>query len=150
MKITKHLLFAFCAVLLCGGCSDEQASSPQVVPAAKLVPAKETYFGTYTGTLPGADCTGIETTLTLSEDSTFHLRLDGRLYSAMGAAGELFAVRRGLFERMENDTLLAVQSENGHRQYYRIEQGSLRHLDGDKNVITGAIADRYILTKKNR
>lgn len=33
-------------------------------------------------------------------------RLDWRLYSAMGAAGELFAVRRGLFERMENDTLL--------------------------------------------
>lgn len=50
----------------------------------------------------------------------------------------------------ENDTLLAVQSENGHRQYYRIEQGSLRHLDGDKNVITGAIADRYVLTKKDK
>lgn len=33
-------------------------------------------------------------------------RLDWRLYSAMGAAGELFSVRRGLFERMENDTLL--------------------------------------------
>lgn len=142
MKITKHLLFAFCAILLCGGCSDEQASSPQVVPAAKLVPAKETYFGTYTGTLPGADCPGIETTLTLSEDSTFHLRL-------------VYIDRETSFEEegrffQENDTLLAVQSENGHRQYYRIEQGSLRHLDGDKNVITGAIADRYILTKKNR
>lgn len=32
--------------------------------------------------------------------------LDSRLYSAMGAAGELFAVRRTLFEKMENDTLL--------------------------------------------
>lgn len=32
--------------------------------------------------------------------------LDGRLYSAMGAAGELFAVRTELFEKMENDTLL--------------------------------------------
>ena len=111
-------------------------------PAAKLVPAKETYFGTYTGTLPGADCPGIETTLTLSEDSTFHLRL-------------VYIDRETSFEEegrffQENDTLLAVQSENGQRQYYRIEQGSLRHLDGDKNVITGAIADRYILTKKNR
>ncbi len=142
MKITKHLLFAFCAVLLCGGCSDEQASSPQVVPAAKLVPAKESCFGTYTGTLPGADCPGIETTLTLSEDSTFHLRM-------------VYIDRETSFEEegrffQENDTLLAVQSENGHRQYYRIEQGSLRHLDGDKNVITGAIADRYVLTKKDK
>lgn len=32
--------------------------------------------------------------------------LDSRLYSAAGAAGELFAIRTGLFEKMENDTLL--------------------------------------------
>ena len=32
--------------------------------------------------------------------------LDSRLYSAVGAAGELFAVRTQLFEVMENDTLL--------------------------------------------
>lgn len=33
-------------------------------------------------------------------------RLDGRLYSAMGAAGELFAIRTELFEKMDSDTLL--------------------------------------------
>jgi cellulose synthase/poly-beta-1,6-N-acetylglucosamine synthase-like glycosyltransferase len=32
--------------------------------------------------------------------------LDSRLYSAVGAAGELFAIRRELFEEMERDTLL--------------------------------------------
>lgn len=32
--------------------------------------------------------------------------LDARLYSAVGAAGELFAIRRELFEPMEPDTLL--------------------------------------------
>lgn len=32
--------------------------------------------------------------------------LDARLYSAVGAAGELFAIRRELFEEMERDTLL--------------------------------------------
>lgn len=32
--------------------------------------------------------------------------LDARLYSAVGAAGELFAVRRELFTVMEPDTLL--------------------------------------------
>lgn len=32
--------------------------------------------------------------------------LDSRLYSACGAAGELFAIRRELFEEMESDTLL--------------------------------------------
>lgn len=33
-------------------------------------------------------------------------RLDSRLYSAMGAAGELFAIRTELFEVMDSDTLL--------------------------------------------
>lgn len=33
-------------------------------------------------------------------------QLDGRLYSTMGAAGELFAIRKDLFEEMNNDTLL--------------------------------------------
>lgn len=33
-------------------------------------------------------------------------KLDARLYSAVGAAGELFAVRKELFEEMESDTLL--------------------------------------------
>lgn len=33
-------------------------------------------------------------------------KLDARLYSAVGAAGELFAVRKELFEEMETDTLL--------------------------------------------
>ena len=32
--------------------------------------------------------------------------LDARLYSAVGAAGELFAIRRELFEKMKTDTLL--------------------------------------------
>lgn len=32
--------------------------------------------------------------------------LDARLYSAVGAAGELFAIRRDLFEEMKTDTLL--------------------------------------------
>ena len=33
-------------------------------------------------------------------------QLDSRLYSAMGAAGELFAIRTELFEEMKSDTLL--------------------------------------------
>lgn len=33
-------------------------------------------------------------------------RLDSRLYSAMGAAGELYAIRTELFEKMSSDTLL--------------------------------------------
>lgn len=49
--------------------------------------------------------------------------LDARLYSAVGAAGELFAVRKNLFTRMEADTLLDdfVLSLRIAMQGYRID-----------------------------
>jgi cellulose synthase/poly-beta-1,6-N-acetylglucosamine synthase-like glycosyltransferase len=37
---------------------------------------------------------------------SFQKRYDARLYSVVGAAGELFAIRRELFTEMERDTLL--------------------------------------------
>jgi len=37
---------------------------------------------------------------------SFQKRLDARLYSVVGAAGELFAIRRELYSEVENDTLL--------------------------------------------
>ncbi len=73
-------------------------------------------------------------------------RLDGRLYSAMGAAGELFAIRRELFEKMENDTLLDdfILSmrivERGYKiaycaEAYAIEDGSANMKEEQKRKI---------------
>lgn len=72
--------------------------------------------------------------------------LDARLYSAVGAAGELFAVRRELFEEMEQDTLLddfilslriAMQ---GHTiayctEAYAIESGSADMHEEEKRKV---------------
>lgn len=72
--------------------------------------------------------------------------LDSRLYSAVGAAGELFAIRRELFEEVENDTLLDdfVISLNVLKKGYRIsycksafatEKGSLNLKEEKKRKI---------------
>ena len=37
---------------------------------------------------------------------SFLKKLDSQLHSAVGAAGELFAIRTSLYEQMPNDTLL--------------------------------------------
>lgn len=72
--------------------------------------------------------------------------LDARLYSAVGAAGELFAVRRNLFTEMEPDTLLddfilslriAMQ---GHTiayctEAYAIESGSADMREEEKRKV---------------
>lgn len=72
--------------------------------------------------------------------------LDSRLYSAAGAAGELFAIRRELFQPMEEDTLLDdfVLSlrivEHGYRiaylkDAYAIETGSANLLEEEKRKV---------------
>lgn len=56
--------------------------------------------------------------------------LDARLYSAVGAAGELFAVRRELFEAMEPDTLLMIYSfapDHHERLHHCLLHQCLRH-----------------------
>lgn len=73
-------------------------------------------------------------------------KLDGKLYSAMGAAGELFAVRTNLFEKMEDDTLLDdfILSmrivANGYKiaycaEAYAIEGGSANMKEEQKRKV---------------
>ena len=72
--------------------------------------------------------------------------LDSRLCTAVGAAGELFAIRRELFETIENDTLLDdfVQSmlivKKGYkteycRSAYAIEEGSYNMNEEKKRKV---------------
>lgn len=72
--------------------------------------------------------------------------LDSRLYSAAGAAGELFAIRTELFETMDNDTLLDdfILSlrivMRGHTIAYRsdayaIESGSANMREEEKRKV---------------
>lgn len=72
--------------------------------------------------------------------------LDSRLFSAVGAAGELFAIRRDLFEEMENDTLLddfilsMRIAEKGYRieycaEAYAYERGSANINEENKRKI---------------
>lgn len=72
--------------------------------------------------------------------------LDSRLYSAVGAAGELFAVRKELFTEMETDTLLddfilsMRMTMNGHiiaycKDAYAVESGSADMQEEEKRKV---------------
>lgn len=72
--------------------------------------------------------------------------LDSRLYTAVGAAGELFAIRKELFEKMENDTLLddfilslRIAKKGFKIEYcdraYAIETGSASMEDEEKRKV---------------
>lgn len=77
---------------------------------------------------------------------SFLKSLDSRLYSAVGAAGELFAIRRNLYETIEKDSLLddfvlsmRITQKGDKIKYcksaYAIEEGSLNMEEEKKRKI---------------
>ncbi len=94
--------------------------------------------GTYNGTLPAADGPGIEMTVRLGPDNKFENKLvyidaeDGTFYE------------QGTYS--QNGDLIELKSGD-EISYYKAEPGQLRRLDSEKQEITGALADYYILKK---
>lgn len=98
------------------------------------------YLGTYTGTFPGADNPGIATKLTLHRDQSYTLE------SVYTGKDENKFEEKGDFS-VDGNTL-TLYSKSGQNQYFKIEEGRLRKLDNDKQVITGSLAEEYILIKE--
>ena len=98
------------------------------------------WLGTYEGTLPAADCPGIKTTLVLSADGNYTLRME---YLERGVSCD----EKGTF-RVGDNLLTLAPSDGGQPGYYKIEENRLRHLDADRQPIAGELADHYVLRKK--
>jgi copper homeostasis protein (lipoprotein) len=62
------------ACLLAAGCAAGTAAAPRQAPAAPATPPTVVLPASFTGTLPCADCEGIDYRLDLFEDRTFYLR----------------------------------------------------------------------------
>lgn len=100
------------------------------------------YEGVYEGLLPAADGPGIQTTLTLSPDGTFVWRSE-----YLDEQDGVF-VDRGTYTLTGNVAALEVPGEGV--RYAKVEEGRLRLLDQDKKVITGPLADMYVLAKTQK
>ena len=96
--------------------------------------------GTYTGTLPCADCEGIEKILTLNKDQSF-VSKDNYL----GKKDSDFD-SRGYFKWLENGQVILLSDENGTSFF--VGESTLTQLDKSGNKITGELADLYILKKQ--
>ena len=83
MKESLLILAAALAMVSCGGNAQQKAATAgtqQTTAAAPDMHNAETsldYLGVYKGTLPAADCPGIETTLTLAPDGSYALHQNG-------------------------------------------------------------------------
>jgi uncharacterized lipoprotein NlpE involved in copper resistance len=99
--------------------------------------------GTYKGTLPCADCEGIETILTLNEDLTYVL-----VTNYLGRNDALEEEKKGDFSWDEHGTEITLTNVTSRPNKYKVGENRLWHLDINGDMITGDSADHYILTKK--
>ncbi len=133
------LLSVLVALTACGNRGTRPATADQKSVVAEATVDSDLY-GTYTGTLPAADCPGIAITLTLLADGSYTLRSEY-------LERDLTYNEQGRFA-IEGERLTLHPDEGQPTACYRIEENSLRLLGSDGRPVTGALADHYVLTRK--
>lgn len=101
----------------------------------------------YTGTTPCADCSGIKTTLTLSQNpNTYALNL---VYEGKDTSfTEKGTWNQSQWKTNPNKMVYTLTSTNGNKTYYEVlSPTQIRQLDGDGNEIPSSLP--FTLTKTN-
>jgi heat shock protein HslJ len=128
----NSLVLTFLMVLLALGAS---AENPDPAHNSRV---SLDWSVTYRGVLPCADCEGIETVITLTEEGTY--------IRSLRYLGREDGYRRDQGEFEWNDTgsgiVLAAQE-----QAYQVGESRLFHLDRQGQRIDGPLAERYVLMK---
>ncbi len=100
------------------------------------------YLGTYKGTLPCADCSGIETTITLNADETYNMKSkyldkDEKIFEELGD-----------FTWKEDGNTLIMEGIDSEPMLYSVGENKLTRLDMEGNKITGPLEKNYELIKQ--
>lgn len=147
MKNLFYLVaFTFIIMISFMGCNNaNKAEDKRVSESSQVVDMHNAenaldYLGVYKGTIPAADCPGINVTLTLRQDSTFTSIFDyiDRPDSQFADSGK-FVV---------NGNILTLTTAGSPDSYYKVEEGRVVMLTADRQPITGELKDKYILEQK--
>ncbi|MDY0344057.1 MAG: copper resistance protein NlpE N-terminal domain-containing protein [Lentimicrobium sp.] len=98
--------------------------------------------GTYTGTLPCADCEGILTTLVLNADLTYEL---STRYS--GKSTETYT-DKGKFKWNELGNIITLEGIENRSSKFFVGENKVLQLDMQGQPVTGVLADKYMLNKQ--
>ncbi|HLA55695.1 MAG TPA: copper resistance protein NlpE N-terminal domain-containing protein, partial [Flavobacterium sp.] len=99
------------------------------------------YLGVYKGKLPCADCTGIETSLELSEDFTYLMtsKYLGKKVKTLE--------QKGTFSWNEAENAIVLDNKGHEPVQYLVGNNTLTQLDMSGKKITGKLAPNFILKK---
>ena len=135
------IISCFVFLLICSCSKNKQSETlPSDVPDMHTSEISLDWQGIYTGTIPCADCSGIEISLGLTDERTFSL---SRIY--LGKSEEIIETSGSfVWNDQGNKIILTI---DGEKQAYFVGEMYMMHLDKDGNKIRGELADTYILRK---
>lgn len=147
-RIGTVAILVLAAALSIAGCmqngkkdSERRHDGGRIVAAAEKqdMPDSPDLCGTYGGTIPAADCPGIDVTVEIGRDGTFRMVYD-------------YVDRDGVFEsagryELRGNRLIAV-GDGSDTTIFRMEGDRLRMLDSRGEAITGPLEDMFILEKR--
>ena len=100
------------------------------------------WSGTYKGITPCADCEGIETEINLNTDLTFIIKT-----KYLGKGDETVFQETGNFVWDKTGGIIKLEGLKGRPSQYKVGENRLIQLDMGGNVISGTLAEKYVLTK---
>ncbi len=144
MEHYKAGMIAGMLALLLAGCA-VQPSAPGTASAPEAVGGGDSsrnaldWAGAYRGILPCADCEGIETNITLNTDGSYVAKT-----RYLGKSGEVLA-SQGKFSWDASGGIITL--DGGEPAKYRVGENRLIRLAMDGSPVTGALAEKQVLTK---
>ena len=141
MKTTFRLYPALILVLLTFSILSCDVQKPAEIGIDQLHNAFNSldWQGTYQGTLPCADCNGIQTSIRLNADLSFRME-----ESYLGKSNSPI-ISSGKFQI--NAAGNTIQLEGRSPGQYKVAENRLIQLDMQGNEISGAMKDLYVLQK---
>ena len=143
-------LFVVGSLFLLASCGNQEATAdkPTVVDsvvADTIVSTPAVTATNYAGTLPCADCAGIQTELTLRSDSTWSMHIIYDKRKAKGPGSNEFN-ESGKWMMHGSDTVHLMGRTDAPSMYIKTDS-SLIQLGMDGKKIEGKLAEKYVLKK---
>lgn len=102
--------------------------------------------GTYTGTLPCADCEGIETTIVLNADGSY--KKSDQYITNKDVDQSLFKDKGMIDWHPKDSTITLISTVEASKLKYKIGNNEIKVMNIDNQEITGELADQFTLTKE--
>ena len=133
-KAFIFILMAIVAILALGSCLSNPAGKND---------AKDNldWEGVYEGTIPAADCDGINVSMELFKDQSYQMS-----YEYIGKSTEPI-LWKGKFKWDDTGNIIILDVKEDTPSYYKVEKTKLIQLDMKGKLIKGKLAENYYIWK---